>query len=237
MRYTRALIPTLKEAPADATSVSHVLLLRAGYARRVGAGIYSYLPLGLRVLRKIESIVREELDRAGAQELLLPALLPAEYFQETGRWDAYGDVLLRLTDRKGGDYHLPAPLVLSRGITLEGPSDGQARIICDKEGPVVTFSGKGLFRASGIVFEHRGRQPADVCVVSRGTVDFSRCVFTGGVQDVATRKGGAGLGLHITRQLVEQMHGSVGFVSRPGEGATFWLELPVVARRGAMRTG
>lgn len=106
MRYTRALIPTLKEAPADATSVSHVLLLRAGYARRVGAGIYSYLPLGLRVLRKIEAIVRQELDRAGAQELLLPALLPAEYFRETGRWDTYGDVLLRLTDRKGGDYHL-----------------------------------------------------------------------------------------------------------------------------------
>ncbi|HEY6081109.1 MAG TPA: proline--tRNA ligase [Polyangiaceae bacterium] len=106
MRYTRALIPTLKEAPADATSVSHVLLLRAGYARRVGAGIYSYLPLGLRVLRKIEAVVRQELDGAGAQELLLPALLPAEYFRETGRWDAYGDVLLRLTDRKGGDYHL-----------------------------------------------------------------------------------------------------------------------------------
>src|SRR6188768_2757584 len=106
MRYARALIPTLKEAPSDATSVSHVLLLRAGYVRRVGAGIYSYLPLGLRVLRNIERIVREEVNRAGALELLLPALLPAEYFQETGRWDAYGDVLLRLTDRKGGDYHL-----------------------------------------------------------------------------------------------------------------------------------
>ena len=106
MRYSRALIPTLKEAPADATSVSHQLLLRAGYARRVGAGIYSYLPLGLRVLRKIESIVRQELDQTGALELLLPALLPAQYFQETGRWDAYGDVLLRLTDRKGADYHL-----------------------------------------------------------------------------------------------------------------------------------
>jgi prolyl-tRNA synthetase len=106
MRYTRALIPTLKEAPTDATSVSHVLLLRAGYARRIGAGIYAYLPLGLRTLRKIEALVREELDRAGAQELLLPALLPAEYFRETGRWDAYGDTLLRLTDRKGGEYHL-----------------------------------------------------------------------------------------------------------------------------------
>ena len=106
MRYGRALIPTLKEAPSDATSASHVLLLRAGYARRVGAGIYSYLPLGLRVLRKIEGIVRQELDRVGALELLLPALLPAEYFQETGRWDSYGDVLLRLKDRKGTDYHL-----------------------------------------------------------------------------------------------------------------------------------
>src|SRR3954469_13310873 len=106
MRYARALIPTLKEAPSDATSVSHVLLLRAGYARRVGAGIYSYLPLGLKVLRKIERIVRRELDQAGALELLLPALLPAEYFRETGRWDAYGDVLFRLKDRKGGDYHL-----------------------------------------------------------------------------------------------------------------------------------
>ncbi len=106
MRYARALIPTLKEAPSDATSVSHVLLLRAGYARRVGAGIYAYLPLGLKVLRKIERIVRDELDKAGALELLLPALLPAEYFQETGRWDQYGDVLLRLKDRKGGDYHL-----------------------------------------------------------------------------------------------------------------------------------
>ncbi|HEX2875106.1 MAG TPA: proline--tRNA ligase [Polyangiaceae bacterium] len=106
MRYARALIPTLKEAPSDATSVSHVLLLRAGYARRVGAGIYAYLPLGLKVLRKIERIVRDELDKTGALELLLPALLPAEYFRETGRWDAYGDVLFRLKDRKGGDYHL-----------------------------------------------------------------------------------------------------------------------------------
>ncbi len=106
MRYARALIPTLKEAPSDATSVSHVLLLRAGYARRVGAGIYAYLPLGLKVLRKLERIVRDELEKAGALELLLPALLPAEYFRESGRWDAYGDVLLRLKDRKGGDYHL-----------------------------------------------------------------------------------------------------------------------------------
>lgn len=106
MRYRQALIPTTKEAPADATSVSHVLLLRAGYVRRLGAGIYSYLPLGARVLSKIEAIIRREMNGAGAQEVLLPALLPADYFRETGRWDLFGDTLLRLKDRKGGDYHL-----------------------------------------------------------------------------------------------------------------------------------
>jgi prolyl-tRNA synthetase len=106
MLFSRALIPTMKEAPADATNASHVLLLRAGYIRRVGAGIYDFLPLGHRVLRKVESIVRDEMDRAGGLEILMPALLPADYFKETGRWDLYGDVLLRLRDRKGGDYHL-----------------------------------------------------------------------------------------------------------------------------------
>ena len=106
MRYSRALLPTLKEAPADATSKSHVFLLRSGYVRRVGAGIYSFLPLGVRVLRKVEGIVRQEMNAAGAEEVLLPALLPADYFKETGRWDLFGDTLLRLKDRKGGDYHL-----------------------------------------------------------------------------------------------------------------------------------
>lgn len=106
MRYQRALLPTLKEVPSDAQSVSHILLTRAGYVRRVGAGIYSYLPLGLRVLRNIERIIREEMNRAGAEELLLPALLPADYFRESGRWEVFGDTLLRLQDRKGGDYHL-----------------------------------------------------------------------------------------------------------------------------------
>ena len=106
MLYSRALIPTVKEAPADAANASHTLLVRGGYIRKVGAGMYDFLPLGLRVLRKIESIVREEMNRAGAQEILMPALLPAEYFKETGRWDVYGDTLFRLKDRKGGEFHL-----------------------------------------------------------------------------------------------------------------------------------
>ena len=106
VRFSRGLIRTAKEAPADASGTSHVLLTRAGYIRKVGAGLYDFLPLGLRVLRKIEAIVRTEMDRAGALEVLMPAMLPAEYFQETGRWDRFGDTLLRLKDRKGADYHL-----------------------------------------------------------------------------------------------------------------------------------
>ena len=106
MRYAKALLPTLKEAPADATSKSHILLTRAGYMRKVGSGIYSYLPMGLRVLRKIEQVVREEMDRSGAQELLLPMMLPAEYFKESGRWDTFGDTLFRLKDRREAELHL-----------------------------------------------------------------------------------------------------------------------------------
>jgi len=106
MLFTRSLIPTLKEAPGDAASASHVFLMRAGYIRRVGAGMYDFLPLGLRVLRKVERIVREEMDVAGALEIQMPVLLPAEYYKESGRWDLYGDVLFRLKDRKGADMHL-----------------------------------------------------------------------------------------------------------------------------------
>jgi len=106
MRYRRALLPTVKEAPSDATTASHSLLLRAGYVRRVGAGIYSFLPLGFRVLKKIERLVVEEMDRSGAEQVLLPALLPAEYFKESGRWDVFGPELFRLKDRKDADYHL-----------------------------------------------------------------------------------------------------------------------------------
>jgi len=106
MRYSRAFIPTVKEVPKEATMPSHVLMLRAGYARMVGSGIYELLPLGTRVLHKIERIIREEMDAAGAQELLMPTFLPGEYFKESGRWDVYGPTLLRIKDRKGGEYHL-----------------------------------------------------------------------------------------------------------------------------------
>ncbi len=106
MRYSRAFVPTLKEAPKDATMPSHVLLLRAGFVRMVGAGLYEMLPLGLRVMNKIAGIVREEMDRAGAHELLMPALLPKDYFEESGRYESFGGTLLRLKDRKGGEYHL-----------------------------------------------------------------------------------------------------------------------------------
>ena len=106
MRYSRAFIPTVKEAPKDATMPSHILMLRAGYVRMVGAGIYELLPLGTKVLHKISTIIRQEMDEAGAQELLMPTFLPGDYFKETGRWDVYGATLLRLKDRKGGEYHL-----------------------------------------------------------------------------------------------------------------------------------
>ncbi|MCC7412215.1 MAG: proline--tRNA ligase [Gammaproteobacteria bacterium] len=99
MRLSRFLVPTLREPPADADVVSHRLMLRAGMIRQIAAGVYTWLPLGLRVLRKVEAIVREEMDRAGAQEVLMPGVIPAELWQESQRWDAYGPELLRLQDR------------------------------------------------------------------------------------------------------------------------------------------
>ena len=106
MRWTRTLIPTLKEDPADAEVVSHKLLVRAGMIRQLTRGIYDYLPLALRSLKKIETIVRQEMDRAGAQELLLPIASPAELWQESGRWDVYGKELIRFKDRHERDFCL-----------------------------------------------------------------------------------------------------------------------------------
>jgi len=106
MRYSQYFIPTVKETPADAEVVSHQLMLRAGMVRKVAAGIYSYLPLGLRSIRKVENIVREEMDRAGAIEILMPMVTPAELWQESGRWEQYGKELLRIKDRKDNGFCL-----------------------------------------------------------------------------------------------------------------------------------
>ncbi len=106
MRMSVYFAPTMKEAPAEAEVPSHKLLLRAGYIRKLASGIYEYLPLGLRVLRKIENIIRKYMDEAGALEVLLPILTPAELWQETGRWDVYGKELFRLKDRKNRDFAL-----------------------------------------------------------------------------------------------------------------------------------
>lgn len=105
-KMSELFVRTLREDPAEAELESHKLLVRAGYIRRVAPGIYTWLPLGLRVLRKIEQIVREEMDRSGAQEVLFPALLPADAYKATGRWEEYGPNLFRLKDRRGSDYLL-----------------------------------------------------------------------------------------------------------------------------------
>ncbi len=104
-RWSKLFIPTLREAPTDAEVASHKFLLRAGYIRQLGAGIYSYLPLGQRSLNKVISIVREEMDKIG-QEFFLPAILPKEPWEESGRWTGMGDNMFRLKDRKGADLCL-----------------------------------------------------------------------------------------------------------------------------------
>ena len=104
MKASQTFISTLKEAPADAEVASHQLMLRAGLIKRLGAGIYSYMPLGLRVIRKVEGIIREEMNRAGAVELLMPVVQPAELWQESGRFQQYGPELLRLKDRHDRDF-------------------------------------------------------------------------------------------------------------------------------------
>ena len=106
MRVSQILNPTLREVPAEAEVVSHQLMLRAGLIRKAAAGIYTYLPLGLRVLRKIEQIVREEMDAKGGQEVLLPIVQPAELWRETGRWDVYGPEMFRLNDRHDREFCL-----------------------------------------------------------------------------------------------------------------------------------
>jgi prolyl-tRNA synthetase len=106
LRMSSLFVRTLRENPVDAEVPSHQLLVRGGYIRRTAPGIYSWLPLGYRVLRNVERIVREEMDAIGAQEVHFPALLPREPYEASGRWTEYGDSIFRLKDRKGSDYLL-----------------------------------------------------------------------------------------------------------------------------------
>ncbi|MGO9445088.1 MAG: proline--tRNA ligase, partial [Thiobacillaceae bacterium] len=104
MRLSQFFLSTSKEAPAEAELVSHKLMLRAGLIRRLGSGLYSWMPLGLRVLRRVEAVVREEMNRAGALELYLPAIQPAELWQESGRWEKFGPQMLKIKDRHARDF-------------------------------------------------------------------------------------------------------------------------------------
>src|SRR5579862_7344054 len=106
MRVSKAFIPTVKETPGEAEIPSHKLMLRAGLMRKVASGFYEYLPLGQKVILKVMTIIREEMERGGAQEVLLPIMTPAELWQETGRWQKYGKELMRVKDRHDRDYAL-----------------------------------------------------------------------------------------------------------------------------------
>ena len=126
MRRSKFFMPTLKETPAEAQIPSHRLMLRAGMVRQTAAGIYSWLPLGYRVLKNIEQIVREEMDAIGAQEVLLPAIHQAAIWQQSGRWDAIGDDMFRLVDRKGADQVLGMTheeVIASIGVELSSYRD------------------------------------------------------------------------------------------------------------------
>lgn len=104
MKTSNFLLATLREAPAEAETISNKLMLRAGMIRKLAAGVFNWLPLGYRVLRKVENIVREEMNKSGALEILMPAIQPAELWQESGRWDYYGSELLRIKDRHERDF-------------------------------------------------------------------------------------------------------------------------------------
>ena len=106
MQLSKYPLITYKETPVDAELTSHQLMLRAGLIKKLASGLFSWMPIGLKVLRKIERIVREEMDRSGAYEVSMPAIQPADLWQETGRWEAYGDLLLKMEDRQGRSFAL-----------------------------------------------------------------------------------------------------------------------------------
>ncbi|MBQ9688125.1 proline--tRNA ligase, partial [bacterium] len=121
MKMSKMFVQTLKEFPSDAEVISHKLLARAGYIKKLAPGVYSYMPLMWRVIRKIENIVREEMDRAGAQELLLPFVQPKELWEESGRWEVYGKELMRLYDRHDREMCLgPTAEEVMTAVAREG---------------------------------------------------------------------------------------------------------------------
>ena len=137
MRTSRLLLATEREDPSDAEIVSHRLMIRAGLVRRLAAGLYTWLPLGLRVLRKIEDIVRDEMDRAGAQEVLMPAVQPAELWMESGRWDHFGPELLRLRDRHERDFCVGPTHeeVITDIVRRRSAATGSSPSICTRSRP------------------------------------------------------------------------------------------------------
>ncbi|MEV6554904.1 proline--tRNA ligase [Nocardia sp. NPDC051756] len=139
-RLSRLFLRTLRDDPADAEVPSHKLLVRAGYVRRIAPGVYSWLPLGLRVLRRVEEVVREEMDAIGAQEISLPALLPREPYETTNRWTEYGDNLFRLQDRKGADYLLGPTHEELFALTVKGEYNSY------KDLPVILYQVQTKYR-------------------------------------------------------------------------------------------
>ncbi|WP_167476746.1 proline--tRNA ligase [Nocardia arthritidis] len=142
-RLSRLFLRTLRDDPADAEVPSHKLLVRAGYVRRVAPGVYSWLPLGLRVLRKVEDVVRSEMNAIGAQEISLPALLPREPYETTNRWTEYGDTLFRLQDRKGADYLLGPTHEELFALTVKGEYNSY------KDLPVILYQIQTKYRDEG----------------------------------------------------------------------------------------
>ena len=147
MLQSLLFVPTLREVPKDAEALSHQILLKGGYVRMNAAGIYTYLPLAYRVIKKIENIIREELDAIGCSELLMPALQVKELWMESGRWDVYGKELMRLTDRHDRDFCLGPTHeeVITRLFATASPVTKNSRLPYTKSKPNTgTNSGRGL---------------------------------------------------------------------------------------------
>ena len=132
MKMSKMIIPTLREVPAEAEIQSHKLMLRAGMIRKVASGVYTQLPFGLKALKKVESIVRDEMNNSGAQEILCSALIPAELWQESGRWDAMGKEMFRLQDRHERDFCL-GPTHEEVFTDLEAHPDALTKLIDSSE--------------------------------------------------------------------------------------------------------